>query len=282
MTEMKIKVVKTLAVVLAIGALIGFATASGSNRNVAQKSSESSVTTNENGAVTRTYTEMTVSTNGNMVTERRRETHTTQDADGNVLATTTSEYSQRYSVGDESLLPAPTESAANAESANDTFMGLEFGDTFPATNFVQDTSEPTMLRASFVPQKKLAGFDDYYVFVTPKTHQVAKIYACAKDAIDPDSSWKNNYLIEALEKRYNTWARLRSWCRPVFLFNIGSGRYVSACLFGASRQYETIITAWDSDLLTTAADETEELRADALKAAAERRRTRVDDAADAF
>ena len=40
---------------------------------------------------TRTQVETSVTTNGNMVTERRRETTTTTDADGNVVATCTSE-----------------------------------------------------------------------------------------------------------------------------------------------------------------------------------------------
>jgi hypothetical protein len=40
--------------------------------------------------VSRLFTESTVATNGNMVTERRRETRTNMDMDGNVLETTTS------------------------------------------------------------------------------------------------------------------------------------------------------------------------------------------------
>ena len=68
------------------------------------------------------------------------------------------------------------------------------------------------------------------------------------------SSWRRHYLIEALEKRYSTWARPRSWCRPVYSFDIGGGRYVTACLAGASRDYETVLVAWDDALLTAAAD----------------------------
>ena len=287
----KLKAAGAIAAVFAVSAIIGYAATSSltEKKDVSQKSSEASVVTNENGSVSRSFTEMTVSTNGNLVTEHRRETRTTLDSDGNILATTTSEYAQSYPVGDEnmsSLTERPPISSANAKNggatANDGFMGLKFGEEFKGTNFVQDADEPTLVRAVFTPKKPLAGFDDFYVYVTPKTHKVVKVYACAKEAIDPGTSWRRHYLIEALEKRYGTWARPRSWCRPVYTFDIGLGRYVTVCLAGASRDYETVLVAWDDALLTTAADETEAIRAEARKSAAERRRNRVKDAADAF
>ena len=162
------------------------------------------------------------------------------------------------------------------------FLGLKFGEEFKGTNLVADADEPTLLRATFTPKKALTGFDDYYVYVTPKTHKVVKIYACAKEAVDPGTNWRRHYLIEALEKRYNTWARPRSWCRPIYTFAIGSGRFVTACLYGASRDYETVLVAWDDALLTTAADETEAIRIEARKNAVEKRKARIDDAASAF
>ncbi len=277
----------TVAGVLVVTALIGFAaTTGGEKKDVSQKSSEAAVVTNENGSVSRSFTESTVSTNGSMVTEHRRETRTTLDADGNVLATTTSEYAQTYPVGDTgmaSLASRPLGVASCEQAADaDSFMGLKFGAEFTSTNFVSDADEPTLLRAQFTPKKTLAGFDDYYVYVTPKTHKVVKVYACAKEAVDAGSRWRRNYLIEALEKRYRTWARPRSWCRPVYTFDIGSGRYVTACLSGSSRDYETVLVAWDDSLLATAADEAEELRQAARKSAAERRSRRVNDTVDAF
>lgn len=275
--------------VVAISAAVGiFAAAMGERRDVSSRSSESSVTTNENGSVSRVFTESTVTTNGNMVTERRRETRTSTDAEGNILATATSEYAQSYpledvDIGALSAHPAPDEGRKGGDSRDEEgFLGLKFGEEFAGGDLVQDPGEPTLLRASFTPKKALAGFDDYYVYVTPKTHRVVKVYACAKEAVDPGSSWRRHYLIEALEKRYSTWARPRSWCRPVYSFDIGGGRYVTACLAGASRDYETVLVAWDDALLTVSADETEEMRREARKAAAERRRARVDDAADAF
>ena len=280
------KLTGTMAGVLAVTALIGFAAAScDEKKDVSQKSSEASVVTNENGSVSRSFTEMTVTTNGNMVTEHRRETRTTMDAEGNMLATTTSEYAQSYPVGDAGLksLASPIHAKVDADAkVEDGFLGLKFGEVFDGTNFVADVDEPTLLRATFTPKKALAGFDDYYVYVTPKTHRVVKVYACAKDAIDPGTSWRRHYLIEALEKRYQTWARPRSWCRPVYTFDLGAGRYVTACLAGASRDYETVLVAWDDAQLTVAADETEALRAEARKSAAERRSRRVSDATEAF
>ena len=280
----------TVAGALIAVAAIGFAAAScDEKRDVSQKSSEASVVTNDNGSVSRTFTECTITTNGSMVTEHRRETRTTLDTEGNMLESSTSEYAQSYTVGDvgmASLRPsinAKAEKGAEASAANaDSFMGLRFGEEFKGTNFVNDADEPTLLRAAFTPKKALSGFDDYYVYVTPKTHKIVKIYACAKDAVEPGARWRRHYLIEALEKRYQTWARLCSYRRPCYAFDIGSGRYVTACLAGASRDYETVLVAWDDALLTVAANETEAIRAEARKAAADRRSVRVNDAADAF
>ena len=280
------KMTGTVAGVLAVTALIGFAAAScDEKKDVSQKSSEASVVTNENGSVSRAFTEMTVTTNGNMVTEHRRETRTTLDADGNMLATTTSEYAQSYPVGDTGMksLASPIRATVDApEKAEEGFMGLKFGETFAGTNFVADADEPTLLRTTFTPKKALAGFDDYYVYVTPKTHKVAKVYACAKEAVDPGANWRRHYLIEALEKRYQTWARPRSWCRPIYTFDLGAGRYVTAYLAGATRDYETVLAAWDDAQLAVAADEAEALRAEARKSAAEKRSRRVTDATEAF
>ena len=278
----------TVASVAVAITLIGFAAAScDEKKDVSQKSSEASIVTNDNGSVARTYVESTVTTNGNMVTERRRETRTTLDADGNMLESSTSEYAQSYPVGEEGMASFTTrveqkENESPDAKVEEGFLGLKFGEEFKGTNLVSDIEEPTLLRATFTPAKKLAGFDDYYVYVTPKTHKVVKIYACAKEAVDPGTNWRRHYLIEALEKRYNTWARPRSWCRPIYTFAIGSGRFVTACLADASRDYETVLVAWDDALLTTAADETEEIRQEARKSAAEKRKAQVDDAASAF
>ena len=278
--------VGTALMLVAFGAC---AKTSNEAKDQSSKATVSSVTTNDNGSVSRTFTESTVTTNGNMVTEHRRETRTNMDMDGNVLETSTSEYAQSYPVGTGSVAPLASindkkdKRAAEASDVKfDSFLGLKFGEVFTGTNFVTDASEPDYVRTTFKPAKPLAGFDDYYVYVTPKTHKIVKVYACAKNAVEPGARWRRHYLIEALEKRYQTWARLCSYRRPCYAFDIGSGRYVTACLAGASRDYETVLAAWDDALLTVAADETEAIRAEARKTAAEKRSLRVNDAADAF
>ena len=287
---MQDKTRKTGIAVCSLVALTAIAFAAATNagkKDVSQKSSEASVVTNDNGTVSRTFTECTVSTNGSLVSEHRRETRTTLDADGNMLESSTSEYTQSYTVGDMGLtapkpsINAKVEKVAPIANA-DSFMGLKFGEEFKGTNFVADADEPTLVRAKFTPKKTLGGFNDYYVYVTPKTHKVVKVYACAKEAVEPGTSWRRHYLIEALEKRYQTWARPRSPFRPIYSFDIGNGRYITTCLSGASADYETVIVAWDDALLTVAADETEAIRAEVRKAAADRRSVRVNDAADAF
>ena len=255
------------------------------SKDMTSKTAESSVTTNDNGSVSRVFTESTVTTNGNMVTERRRETRTNMDMKGNVLETSTSEYAQSYPVGDVGVVPLSSmgaESDTKSVGSADSFLGLKFGDTFASTNFVEDSSYPDYLRAEFKPFKPLDGFDGYYVYVTPKTHKIAKIFACAKDAIEPGASWRRHYLIEALEKRYGTWARLCSWRRPCYSFEIGPYRHVTACLAGASQGYETVIAAWDDAIGSQAVQEKDEIREEARKSAAERRVKRVTAAADAF
>ena len=283
------KVAGVVATTVAVAAFIGFAAATTEKKDVSQKSSEATVVTNDNGSVSRTFTECTVTTNGSMVTEHRRETRTTLDNEGNMLESSTSEYAQSYSVGDVGMtalkpsISARVENGGEAPVANaDSFMGLKFGEVFKGTNFVSDAGEPTLLRTTFKPKKPLAGFDDYYVYVTPQTHKVVKVYACAKNAVDPGARWRRHYLIEALEKRYQTWARPRSSFRPIYSFDIGGGRYITTVLAGATQDYETLIVAWDDALLTTAADETEAIRAEVRKKAAETRNHRVNDAADAF
>ena len=254
-------------------------------KDMTSKTAESSVTTNDNGSVSRLFTESTVTTNGNMVTERRRETRTNMDMDGNVLETSTSEYAQSYPVGDVGIVPLSaqtSESPAKEKGNADSFLGLKFGEAFASTNFVEDANDPDFLRAAFKPKKPLEGFDDYYVYVTPKTHKVAKIYACAKEAIDPGARWRRHYLIEALEKRYGTWARLCSWRRPCYSFEIGPYRHVTACLADASQSYETVVAAWDDAIGSQAVQEREELREAARKTAVEKRGQRVNAAADAF
>ena len=283
-------IVAAAGAALALAACGAFARNPGERGGNTSKTAASSVVTNENGSVSRTFVESTISTNGNMVTEHRRETRTDLDMDGNVLEATTSEYAQSYSIGNAALSARPSLAVADEdgerddEGANtvDSFLGLRFGEVFKSTNFVADASYPDFLRATFKPAKPLAGFNDYYVYVTPKTRRIAKVFACAHDTVEPVSNWRRHYLIEALEKRYSTWARLCSYRLPCYAFDVGGGRHVTACLDGASADYSTVVAAWDDALARMASDETEQLREEARKTAAERRRGRVQAAQDAF
>ena len=275
----------TLAAALTLLAGCGPASAA-EQKDMSTKTAESSVTTNDNGSVSRTFVESSVTTNGNLVTERRRETRTDMDAEGNILATSTSEYAQSYNVGDvvAKLPPPPKGDGEEAKPVADTgaFMGLAFGETLTATNAVREAGEPSLLRVPFTPKKKLAGFDDYYAYVTPKTHKVAKICACAKEAVEPGWSPRRHYLVEALEQRYGTWARLASFRRPYYVFDVAPARTVAVCLAGASPDYQTVISAWDDDVVRQADEEAAVLRREARKAAAAQREQQIKDAASIF
>ena len=275
---------------VALSLLMGCGLKAGEPNAATSKANQSSVVTNENGSVTRTFTESSVTTNGNLVTEHRRETRTNTDVNGNVLETSTSEYAQSYSVGDSGATPlavranAAKENSEKKDSSLDTssFLGLKFGEVFESTNFVQSAEDVSLLCTKFVPAKTLAGFDDYYVYVTPKTHKIVRVCAAAREAIEPGARWRRHYLIEALEKRYGTWARLCSFSRPYYAFDIAPGRYATICLAGASDSYETVLAAWDDQVGKLAVEEREAIREEARKTAAENRRRRVDDAASAF
>ena len=235
---------------------------------------------------TRTQVETSVTTNGNRVTERRRETTTTTDADGNVIATSTSESLQSYPVGDTATAGVVAVPTAKADPVDtDAFLGLKFGDVFKVgkKDVVQDVDEPSFVRAKFKPAKPLAGFDDYFVYLTPKTHKVAMVCACAKKAIEPtDGNWRRHYLVEALEKRYRTWARRLSWTHPYYRFDVAPGRRVTACLAGASDDYEAVISAWDAEVTRLADEERAEIAVEARKAAEKNRKKKMQDALDAF
>ena len=252
-------------------------------KDMSTKTAEKSVTTNDNGSVSRVFVESSVTTNGNLVTEHRRETRTDMDSDGNVLGTTTSEYAQSYNVGDTGWkISSCAGKSGDAAADTDSFLGLKFGAVMGETNTVREAGEPSLLRIAFKPKKPLAGFDDYYAYLTPKTHKVAKICACAKSAIEPSGSWRRHYLIEALEKRYGTWARLCSWTRPYYAFDVSPTRAVTVCLAGASTTYQTVITAWDEDMVRLGDEEEQQLRREARKAAASRREKQIKEASSAF
>ena len=286
----------SLAVAALAALVVHGKAASNGQKDVSSKTAESTVVTNDNGSVSRSFTECTVTTNGSMVIEHRRETRTNMDSEGNMLETSTSEYTQSYPVGDSpmsvsgfgrqggsQLLTLPSLKQDDRPAANaDSFLGLKFGDEYKSDSYEASDDNPNLLRAKYTPKKGLAGFDDYYVYVTPTTHKVAMVYAGAKEMLDPGPRPRRHYLVEALEKKYGTWARLRSWSRPLYEFDIGSGRHVRLCLANSTPDYETVVMAWDGDLLGVAAEESEAIRQEKLKEAADRRSRLVSEAQDAF
>jgi hypothetical protein len=172
---------------------------------------------------------------------------------------------------------------AAEKSANDSFLGLKFGEVPAGAEKAEDVPGETALKMiRFTPEKKLKGFDEYYAFVSPKTRKLVKVCACAREEIAPDSFGRRHYLVEALESRYGVPARLASWIRPLYVLDIAPNRGVSVCLSDASSDYETVITAWDDDAARLAASELREMRDEAFRKAVEARADAVKEAAGAF
>lgn len=235
-----------------------------------------SVVTNANGSVTRTKTE----------------TKEYKDEQGHVIGHETCSYTETTYESEATKPKAETDKAEaetapavqpEKEVATDSFLGLKFGETPAGAEKAEDVpGEPALKVIKFKPAKALAGFDDYFAYVTPKTHRLVKVCACAKTAVDGGQLGRRHYLVEALENRYRTWARLASWVRPFYVFDIAPQRGVSVCLTDASDDYETVISAWDNDAARLAAAELREMRDAAYREAVERRNTRVKEAESAF
>lgn len=283
--------IAALCGVLAVAGVFSIARAkNNSTSDVTANNLETTISTNENGLVTKTWTEFSASTNGNMISESRRQTTTLTDPKGNILSTTTSEMSQCYSRdGNVTSLTSPNECNRAGDSDDDiaeekplSFMGLELGKVYEADNLEQDVDNAPLLRTKFKPAKPLEGFDDYYVYVTPKSHKIAKIYACAKNEIDPGSNWRGNYLMRALEKRYGAIGRLCSLWKPYFVFDLGGDSHITACLACATVDYGTIIVAWNGDIVRLAEQEYRELRIEERKKAEKERIDKLNKAIDAF
>ena len=241
----------------------------------------------------------TVVTNANgTITRTKRSEREIKDADGNVVGHETSVYSETLPADapasqEKVGLKVPKDNTAGPEdlasekaaekSANDSFLGLKFGEVPAGAEKAEDVPGETALKMiRFTPEKKLKGFDEYYAFVSPKTRKLVKVCACAREEIAPDSFGRRHYLVEALESRYGVPARLASWIRPLYVLDIAPNRGVSVCLSDASSDYETVITAWDDDAARLAASELREMRDEAFRKAVEARADAVKEAAGAF
>ncbi|MBR3777180.1 MAG: hypothetical protein IKL02_06290 [Kiritimatiellae bacterium] len=240
----------------------------------------------------------TVVTNANgTVTRTKRSEREIKDSDGNVIGHETSVYSETVPADsaapqNKSEVNDPKDKTAGPENAtekavpkapNDSFLGLKFGEVPAGADKAEAVpGESALKMIKFTPEKKLNGFDDYYAFVSPKTHKLVKVCACAREEVAADSFGRRHYLVEALERRYGVPARLASWARPLYLLDIAPNRGVSICLADASSDYETVITAWDDDAARLAASELREMRDEAFRKAIENRAKAVNEAADAF
>ena len=240
----------------------------------------------------------TVVTNADgTVTRTKKEEREIKDSAGNVIGHETSIYSETVSAdqaqmgksaakGDVDKTAGPKESSEGVDASKentDSFLGLRFGEVPDgADKAVEVPGESALKMIKFSPARKLKGFDEYYAFVTPKTHKLVKVCACAKKVITSDSFGRRHYLVEALESRYGVPARLSSWIRPFYVLDIAPGRGVSICLEDASDDYETVITAWDEDAARLAASELRALRDEAYRKVVEEHSNAVKEAAGAF
>lgn len=271
--------------IAAMAGLAGCGEVNANEQNVGALNTKETVVTNADGSVTTT----------------KREEREIKDDEGNVIGHESSVYTETVSAdvaaarknGDGAKEAAAKEgSEAKGEAAvkeggkapaADSFLGLKFGEVPAGAEEAKDVpGEPALKMVKFEPTKKLAGFDDYYAFVTPKSHKLVKVCACAKNEVESNVFGRRHYLVEALEKRYGVPARLASWIRPLYVLDIAPRRGVSICLTDAANDYETVITAWDDDAARTAASELRELRDESYRKAIEERNSSVNSAAEAF
>ena len=98
---MKTKHIETcgLGLALALTLLAGCGATAAEQKDMSTKTAESSITTNDNGSVSRTFVESSVTTNGNLVTERRRETRTNIDSAGNIPEPSPSVFAPSHHLG---------------------------------------------------------------------------------------------------------------------------------------------------------------------------------------
>ena len=271
--------------IAAMAGLAGCGEVNANEQNVGALNTKETVVTNADGSVTTT----------------KREEREIKDDDGNVIGHESSVYTETVSAdvaaarkngdgakeaaakeGSEAKGEAAVKEDAKAPAA-DSFLGLKFGEVPAGAEEAKDVpGEPALKMVKFEPAKKLAGFDDYYAFVTPKSHKLVKVCACAKNEVESNVFGRRHYLVEALEKRYGVPARLASWIRPLYVLDIAPRRGVSICLSDAANDYETVITAWDDDAARTAASELRELRDESYRKAIEERNSSVNSAAEAF
>lgn len=156
---------------------------------------------------------------------------------------------KEYRAPAEGENPVTISDAQPANTSKHSFMGLTFGDVFEGGPFHADKvlGAGSVLFSSFSPKKTLAGFDDYYVFVTLDAHRIVGIAACAKNVIQSQSG-RRHYLLEALEKRYQTKAIQHSVMPPLYILSMTNLHVLVALrIANPDSEYSTIICATDEE-----------------------------------
>ena len=129
----------------------------------------------------------------------------------------------------------------------DGFLGLKLGDVYAVTNSYEGVDDDQLRMIGFKPTVGLANFDAYVVCVTPRSHKIAKIFACAKKEVCARPySWDRHYLVRAIA----------SFCgvkgvfgedhkRPTYKFDLTANRHIEVCLTAAYSDYQTVILMYD-------------------------------------
>lgn len=238
----------------------------------------SSVSTNDYGIITKLFVESIVTTNGAIVTEKRRETRLETDAKGNLLETATSEFAESFTIG--SAGKAETKRQTESEENLLSFLGFEFGGVFDSTNCVVISDEGPEKCLEVEPKKKLPGFEKYYLFVTPASGKVVRVRAVS-DGVIPFDKDGGHYVLDALELRYGVRPRMASLRSPIYVFDISSDDHIIFSVSGYKGR-NSALEAWSVPMEKMALKEFEVIKNETARKAGEVRKKLVEDTSVVF
>ena len=129
----------------------------------------------------------------------------------------------------------------------DGFLGLKLGDVYAVTNSCEGVDDDQLRMIGFKPTVGLANFDAYVVCVTPRSHKVAKIFACAKKEVCARPySWDCHYLVRAITSSCGVKGVFgKDHKRPTYKFDLTANRHIEVCLTAAYSDYQTVILMYD-------------------------------------
>jgi hypothetical protein len=305
--------------VVAVGALVASVASVAQDRSEA-KTTETSVVTNANGLVTRTFTERNVVTNGTMRTGRVRVTTTTMDPDGNVVGTSTSEVS--HSIADlaepwldddgiqieeffgdaDALLPGAVshgfvvKSGRRASCAEDpkppardafSFLGVklgevahETGDPSCAGEAAFNAGEPSCCLRQAFTPQKGLAGFSEYRMLLAPKSRRVVGVIARAEAGRGDRWREYEYLGDALRLRYGKIPKYTGLSPFEFRYDLDDGRFVVLNL-RAPRGGVTV-SAYDGPLCEQAKAEMRELESERMRKKAEEHTRRIQEAAGAF